>query len=243
MQEALEIMPGDEGVLETIAEIEALRSETVSKIALAKAEDATSPPSNARQASVQYDTPTNMRLSPGASDEPHVFKVNEVVSAKYAGDRQYYPATIVSVMGSKTAPIYTVTFKGYSGTETVRANEIRPIAKPQSAASQKRKADGPVTAHSSGPVTLNNGSVLSAPSTVNPAVTESLKRESQAPLDATSTKPKKKARSDKSLDKAKASWQNWQAKTSSGKIAKVANKESMFRTGEKPGSKGELRVF
>lgn len=246
MREALEILPDDEGVLSTIRDLEALKSETVSKLAHLKA-DAASPPAPAATPSIKIDHSSNTPASPGPVDEPRVFAVNEVVTARYAGDRGWYPATIVSVMGSKTAPIYTVTFKGYTGTETVRAHEIRPHGS-STAAAQKRKADAPPAAPSpvptqQAPAVFNSGSVMSAPATVNPALKDAAKRESAATLDDDSSKPKKKSRPNASVNKSQANWKSWQAKTASGKIAKVANKESMFRTGDKPGAKGESLLF
>ncbi len=87
----------------------------------------------------------------GDSSQP-VYKVNDSVLARWvSGDNEYYPARIMSVTGSATAPMYTVKFKSYDTTETLRGREIRPATAhhnhhgghPSGAgASNKRKADG-----------------------------------------------------------------------------------------------------
>lgn len=44
-----------------------------------------------------------------------------------SGDKGFYPAKIVSVTGSSTAPIYTVKFKSYDTVETLRAKDVKPV--------------------------------------------------------------------------------------------------------------------
>ncbi|KAK3503995.1 hypothetical protein B0T13DRAFT_508743 [Neurospora crassa] len=57
------------------------------------------------------------------------YQVNDTVMARWlSGDKGFYPAKIVSVTGSSTAPIYTVKFKSYDTVETLRAKDIKPMA-------------------------------------------------------------------------------------------------------------------
>ena len=99
-----------------------------------------------------------MAAAPPANDEaaaPVVYKVNESILARWVtGDKAFYPARIMSVTGSATAPMYTVKFKSYDTIETLRARDIRPIAPIAPASSShsnnaslsatgaKRKAEG-----------------------------------------------------------------------------------------------------
>ncbi|CAK7564948.1 MAG: hypothetical protein SEPTF4163_002854 [Sporothrix epigloea] len=58
-----------------------------------------------------------------------LYKVNESILARWVtGDKAFYPARIMSVTGSATAPMYTVKFKSYDTIETLRARDIRPLA-------------------------------------------------------------------------------------------------------------------
>ncbi|CAK7264425.1 hypothetical protein SEPCBS119000_000992 [Sporothrix epigloea] len=69
-----------------------------------------------------------------------VYKVNESILARWVtGDKAFYPARIMSVTGSATAPMYTVKFKSYDTIETLRARDIRPLAPVTTAT--KRNAD------------------------------------------------------------------------------------------------------
>lgn len=229
--------------------LETQKRDTESQIASLKDQIATlNKPSSPPPPPAQEDTP-KPGPAPSITEAPRrVFKVNELVSARYAADRQWYPATIVSVQGSSAAPIYTVTFKGYTGNETIRGNDIRPI-NPPSASSQKRKAE---TIPSSNPAPppppaapFNNGTVFSAPPAIDSALAEALRNGDGKPSIADGAdKPakRKKPRGDKSLENSKQNWQKWQTQASKGKIAKVANKESMFKLSDKPGARGQYIV-
>ncbi len=77
---------------------------------------------------------------PATEESPTLvmLKVNDAVSARWkTGDGSFYPARITSITGSSSKPVYIVTFKNYSTTETLSANDIKPIGD-----SKKRKADG-----------------------------------------------------------------------------------------------------
>lgn len=176
-----------------------------------------------------------------------VFKVGDTVSAKYKADKAFYPATIIEITGSATNPMYTVNFKGYSGKEIIRAYDIRPIA--SAAAAQKRKADGsPVTPTVSTPITSNpataNTGVISAAASINPDLALAARNQANKPLGGLEPKdkPAKKVKTNKALEKSKNNWQTWQNKAASGKVGKVANKESMFRTGQSETARGVFRL-
>lgn len=233
-------------VLATISEIDA-------KIAAASKPQAVSPASEPAASGGQgekwkkEDHPAfrKQSVNPSPAEEkkaPHTFKVNDTVTAKYAGDKQFYEARIISITGSSFNPIYTVNFKGYTGTETVRAHEIRPIQPTAPQGSLKRKADGsPVAPHPATPITATPvPGVISAAANIDTEKANALKKEAAKLLDG-ADKPKtaKKPKSSKALESAKNNWQGWQNKAS-GKAAKVAKKESMFRTGEAPSARGEI---
>jgi survival-of-motor-neuron-related-splicing factor 30 len=193
----------------------------------------------------------NQSVNPSPAEEkkaPHTFKVNDTVTAKYAGDKQFYEARIISITGSSHNPIYTVNFKGYSGTETVRAQDMRPFAAPAAAAapnSLKRKADdstasaiNPASSVSAAPAS----GVISAAPNIDAEKASALRDQAAAKTLDGKDKPKvtKKARTSKALETSKNNWQAWQGKASKGKAAKVATKDSMFRTGEAPTARGNL---
>ena len=154
------------------------------------------------------------------------YQVNDTVLAKWvSGDRAFYPARITSITGSSTAPIYIVKFKNYDVTETIRSKDIRPI-------SNKRKADGPpTTAAPIAPAAPTLGLVSSAGATMYPEAKKDAQKE-------TDDAPKPvKIRAKKVLEANKSKWQEFNSKS---KIAKTKKKESMFRTPEGIGGRGEL---
>ncbi|EFX04660.1 hypothetical protein CMQ_1588 [Grosmannia clavigera kw1407] len=78
----------------------------------------------------QEDGETAAPTSSTSSSAPPAvtFKVNETVLARWVtGDKSFYTARIMSVTGSKAAPMYTVKFKSYDTIETLRARDIRPV--------------------------------------------------------------------------------------------------------------------
>lgn len=180
-----------------------------------------------------------------AAAAPVVYQVNDNVLARWmSGDKGFYPARITSVTGSKTAPIYTVRFKSYDTVETVRGKDIKPVAatgagagaEPAAAVGgggQKRKADG---------------IVLSAGQELYPHAVEQKRQEAAAAGEGKKGdkydelgRPKfKKIKAKKELEAGKNKWQEFTAK---GKGGKTAKKESMFRTPEGPGGRGEFWGF
>lgn len=169
-------------------------------------------------------------------DEPQTlssFKVNDNVLAKWvSGDKAFYPARITSITGSSSKPVYIVTFKSYSTTETLSAQDIKPV----SVDSKKRKADGSLGTPSI-PTTPVNSNVISAAADINPALASQAKKEPSKVSDGP-TRPAKlprKVKANKELEAGKSKWQDFSSK---GKIGKVAKKESMFRTPEGVNARG-----
>ncbi|KAJ0109824.1 hypothetical protein N8I77_011155 [Diaporthe amygdali] len=166
---------------------------------------------------------------------PISYQVNDTVLAKWvSGDKGFYPARITAVTGSSTQPIYTVKFKSYDTSETLRSNNIRPI-------SNKRKADGsnpaagPSAAGGSlnsptasgattpgGSTSVNNGIVLTSAPSVYPQAEKNAAADGEKPV-----KKFKKIKANKELEKGKSKWQDFNAKSKFGKSQK---KDSMFRT-------------
>ncbi|KAH0601476.1 hypothetical protein MHUMG1_00352 [Metarhizium humberi] len=151
---------------------------------------------------------------PEEKEEPPVtYHVNDTVMAKWvSGDKNFYQARITSITGSSAAPIYTVKFKSYDNTETLRSKDLKPI-------SNKRKADDPP------PQPSAPGVVSSAGATMYPGAQHEAQQDAEA---AQAPKPKK-IKAKKELEAGKAKWQAFNAKSKFGKTNK---KDSMFRTPE-----------
>ncbi|KAL8822390.1 MAG: hypothetical protein Q9191_006874 [Dirinaria sp. TL-2023a] len=155
------------------------------------------------------------------------FQVNDNVLAKWkSGDKSFYPARITSITGSSSKPVYIVTFKSYSTTETLSAQDIKPLSND----SKKRKADG-MSGTPAGPTLPTNTSVISAAADINPALASQAKKEPSKVSDGP-TRPAKvprKVKANKELEAGKSKWQDFATK---GKFGKAGKKESMFRTPE-----------
>lgn len=164
---------------------------------------------------------------------PTSFSVNDTVLAKWkSGDKAFYPARITSITGSSSKPVYIVTFKSYSSTETLSAHDIKPISND----SKKRKADGtPVTP--STPTIPVNTNVISAAASIDPDLASQAKREPSKVSDGP-TRPAKvprKVKANKELEAGKSKWQEFAMK---GKTGGKAKKDSMFRTPEGVNARG-----
>ncbi|ERF72799.1 hypothetical protein EPUS_04234 [Endocarpon pusillum Z07020] len=152
------------------------------------------------------------------SQTPVAFKVNDTVLARWkTGDGAFYPARITSITGSSSKPVYIVTFKNYSTTETLEGKDLKLIAD-----SKKRKVDV------SPPP---NPNVISAAANVNPALASQARQEPSKVSDGPPRPAKlpRKVKAGKELEAGKAKWHDFATK---GKVGKVAKKESMFRTPE-----------
>ena len=166
------------------------------------------------------------------SQAPTTFSVNDAVMAKWkSGDKAFYPARITSITGSSSKPVYIVTFKGYAATETLSANDIKPVSN-----EKKRKADGNPVGPSAPSVPLNSG-VISAAASIDPTLASQAKREPSKVSDGPIRPPKvpRKVKANKELEAGKSKWQDF---TTKGKLGKVAKKESMFRTPDGVNARG-----
>ena len=163
------------------------------------------------------------------------YSVNDTVLAKWvSGDNSFYPARITSITGSSTAPVYIVSFKNYATTETLSAKDLKPISND----SKKRKADGFSSAPTT-PTVSTNTSVISAAADIDPALANQARREpskvSDGPLKP--AKVPRKVKANKELEAGKSKWQDFSTK---GKTAKVAKKDSMFRTPDGVNGRGKF---
>lgn len=159
---------------------------------------------------------------------PIVFKVNDTILAKWSADKAFYPARITSITGSSASPIYTVKFKDYADTSTLTAADLKPIIHD----SKKRKADAlPVT-----PLQPIAPGVISSAPNINQDLADQAKKEPSKVSDGPARLPKvpKKVKANKELEAGKSKWQDFSAKSKTGKSAK---KDSMFRTGESVNAK------
>ncbi|KUI69684.1 Splicing factor spf30 [Cytospora mali] len=196
-------------------------------------------PAFKKAAQEEKDRQDAAAVAAAESATPISYQVNDTVLAKWlSGDKGFYPARITSVTGSSTQPIYTVKFKSYDGSETLRSKDIRPI-------NNKRKADGSSTAATpsgtsgganspttpggtpsnltpGGSTVSNNGIVLTSAPSVYPQAEKDAAAEGEKPA-----KKFKKIKATKELEKGKNKWQEFNSKSKFGKTQK---KDSMFRT-------------
>ncbi len=162
------------------------------------------------------------------------YKVNDAVLARWvSGDKSFYPARITSITGSSSSPLYSVTFKSYGNTETLRAADI----KPHPLETKKRKADGTPALPSASSTETGTASVISAAADINPALASQARREPSKVSDGPTRPPKvpRKVKATKELEAGKSKWQDF---TTKGKLSKVAKKESMFRTPDGVNARG-----
>jgi survival-of-motor-neuron-related-splicing factor 30 len=165
------------------------------------------------------------------------YNVNDMVMARWlSGDKAFYPARITSITGSSAAPVYTVRFKSYDETETVRPKDIRPM-------SNKRKADGtpaagsaaspstpPVPPRSPPPLPSSTPGVVSAAASLYPEA-QAATRIGDEPKPA---KTNKRLKAESELEAGKTSWQKF---STTSKFA-AGKKDSMFRTPEGVNGRG-----
>lgn len=165
---------------------------------------------------------------------PTTFSVNDNVLAKWkSGDKAFYPARITSITGSSSKPVYIVTFKSYSTTETLSAQDIKPLSN-----DRKRKADG-MPGTPAGPIMPTNSNVISGAADIDPALASQAKKEPSKVSDGP-TRPAKvprKVKANKELEAGKNKWQDFASK---GKFGKSTKKDSMFRTPEGVNARGML---
>ena len=188
-------------------------------------------------------SPITDELPPPPPQNPATFSVNDTVLAKWkTGDRSFYPARITSITGSAAKPVYIVTFKSYSTTETLSAHEIKPLTHPSSNANdaKKRKADA---SSPSAPTTTSpsNSGVISAAADIDPHLASQARREPSKVSDGPirPAKVPRKVKANKELEAGKSKWQEFSTKGKGGKGGGVVGKkESMFRTPEGVNARG-----
>jgi survival of motor neuron-related-splicing factor 30 len=175
--------------------------------------DSPIPPSDA---STQSPEPPS--LPPNSKPEHVIFKVGDVVSAKWvAGDGGYYPAKITQVTGSSSLPYYTVQYLKWDNTmETLPAYSVKAIAD-----DKKRK----VTA-------AGFDKPPPQPKKIDPQVKE-----------AAEEKKRRRLREKQELERTKQNWQNFATKgpkKRSGAVGKTVpiGSNSMFKTPESHSGRG-----
>ena len=174
-------------------------------------------------------------------DEPKVpdIKTNDVVMGKWPGDGRDYKAKVISIMGSRNAPMYTVKWTIDNSTDNLSFNDIRPIHNDQ----KKRKADVSIAALASqsfsSPAVAMNPGKISAPPNLNAEATASARPEPSKVSDGPTRPAKipKKISNNKTLEGHKSNWADFQKK---GKHGKKTPKESMFRTGDSFNARGNM---
>jgi survival-of-motor-neuron-related-splicing factor 30 len=75
--------------------------------------------------SADDESPTPYQEELSAAFLSHTYRVGENVQAKWSGDGKFYPAVITAIGGSNQA--FSVNFKGYSESELMRMEDLRPI--------------------------------------------------------------------------------------------------------------------
>ena len=180
-----------------------------------------------------YRKPVVLESPVDEPQTPTTFSVNDSVLAKWkSGDKSFYPARITSITGSSSKPVYIVTFKSYSTTETLSAHDIKPI----SADSRKRRADGSPATPTTPSLPVINTNVISAAANIDPTLASQVKREPSKVSDGPirPAKVPRKVKANKELEAGKSKWQDFTTKGKTGKVAK----ESMFRTPEGVNARG-----
>ncbi|KAI5370788.1 Putative Tudor domain-containing protein [Septoria linicola] len=249
-KEALELDPDDADVKADMASFQQQIPVLKSKIAALKTQKV-SAPSPSSGGAPKYDMSKHPKFQkpttdtpppPPAEDNRASFNVGDTVQAKYSADKSWYPATIVSKTGSPSDPVYTVKFKGYDEKEQKRKHEVRAVE------NKKRKADGTPVAPAAAAVPpppmvtapVQHGTVISAAPSIDPTLVQ--KREPSKVSDGPTRMPPapKKLKGNKTLEKSKSSWNDWQKsgpkKPAIGGATKL-KKDSQFRTPDLPNAK------
>lgn len=170
---------------------------------------------------------------------PASFSVNDNVLARWvSGDNSFYPARITSITGSTSNPVFLVTFKSYATVENLTAKDLKPISNGDS---RKRKADANPGYHhqassssSQSSAAQPQSSVISAAADINPALANQARKEPSKANDgpARPAKVPRKVKATRELEEGKNKWKDFASKS------KIGKKDSMFRTGEGPNSRG-----
>jgi survival-of-motor-neuron-related-splicing factor 30 len=152
-------------------------------------------------------------------------RTGDMCEAFWRDDRKWYKAKILTILGSASNPQYKVKFVEYSDTPTLERDQVRPLTVHQ----HKKKQEEPAAAPAA-PVT-STPHVISAPAVANPKAIAT----PEIMSDAAPAK-KRNIPNRKTLDKSVGSWKDWNSK---GVGKKIAQKESMFRSGTTVESRGK----
>ncbi|KAM0723755.1 hypothetical protein Q7P37_000745 [Cladosporium fusiforme] len=215
--ELLTLAPDDPEVLSersnALAEIASLEARIKTAESATKSntqDDAPPPPKWDPTKHPKFRKPSPEAPPPPPPEEvPTVFNVKDLVLAKWSGDKQFYEATIITKTGSSADPVYTVSFKIDSSTETKRKHEVRAMP------GKKRKADGAPGSSVPAPPTVSTpdpdsrGTVIMAAPVVDKSAMQR-KEPSMVSDGPTRMQPeKKKLKGSKLMDNKKANWQGF----------------------------------
>ena len=166
--------------------------------------------------------------------------MNDFVMGKWPGDNRDYKAKVMSITGSRAAPMYTVKWTVDGSTDTIRAGDVKTISTQSDL--KKRKADGSTaTAAPSAPPA--NPGVISAAASLNPAAVKAPRPQPSKCSDGP-PRPEKKPKvlgGKRALENSKSTWQAWQTGNKSGK--KAAKSTSIFRTGDPINARGKSKYL
>ena len=162
--------------------------------------------------------PESASPEPTSAPKQEIFKVGDVVSAKWlSGDGAYYAAKVTQVTGHSTKPNYTVRFLKWedSPMETLPYYQVRPLKE-----DAKRKA------------TAAGFDKPPPPKKIDPQAKE-----------AAEEKKRRKLREKQELERTKQNWQSFATKgpkKRTGAVGKPApiGSNSMFKTPESHGGRG-----
>jgi survival-of-motor-neuron-related-splicing factor 30 len=149
----------------------------------------------------------------------------DMCEAFWREDRKWYKAKIMTILGSTSKPQYKVKFIEYGDTPTLESDQVRPLAVHQHKKKQEEPAAAPAAPVTSTPHVISAPAVTNAKAIAPPAVAS----------DAAPVK-KRNIPNRKTLDKSVGSWKDWNSK---GVGKKIAQKESMFRSGTTVESRGK----
>ena len=170
-------------------------------------------------------SPEPRETTTNSTKEHVIFKVGDIVSAKWSKDGGYYPAKITLVTGSSALPYYTVQFIKWDNTmQTLPAYSVKALAD-----EKKRK----VTAAGFDRRENNHPS----PKKIDPQVKE-----------AAEEKKRRRLREKQELERTKQNWQNFATKgpkKRSGAVGKAVpiGSNSMFKTPESHSGRGNYPPF
>jgi survival of motor neuron-related-splicing factor 30 len=150
-----------------------------------------------------------------------IFKVGDVVSAKWSGDGGYYPAKVTGITGSSRLLHYTVQYIKWDKTQvTLPGYSVKPLAE-----DKKRK------------VTAAGFDKPPPPKKVDPAARE-----------AAEEKKKRRQFEAQQAQKTQQKWQNFRDKGPKKRVGAVGRavpigSTSMFHTPETPNGRGNFPVY